>query len=111
MRRRPCVTNDKPTPLSERLYALDASLFGLRRILRETCPGEATAADALCGLWPIVPSVGRGALGFSRGVGAEVFSHALTLPGGAERAGNAITRAQEDAIAVLLTALAQRNGR
>ncbi|WNV85843.1 hypothetical protein [Umezawaea sp. Da 62-37] len=74
-----------------------------------TRAGEVAARDALCGLWPTAPDdLGGGLLGSSGRLGAAVFSNALALPGGPDRVGHAVRRAQRDAVAAVVAVLTGR---
>jgi len=110
MRAQPPIVDATPTPLTERIYTLDRDIFGIGRVPNRTPVGELASANALSDLWAIAPnSVAHGALGYSGGVGDEVFSHALTLPDGPARVGKAVARAQHDAVDAIVTVI--RDGR
>jgi hypothetical protein len=105
LRSRPAPSGDANTPLSRRLSELDARVFGILEAIATSYAGEVAARDALCGLWPTAPhDLGGGVLGFSGRLGDVVFTHALSLPDGADRVGLAVSRVQQDAVRAVIAA-------
>jgi hypothetical protein len=105
LRDQPAPSSASDTPPSRRLSELDTLVFGIGENPAVSYAGEVAARDALCGLWPTAPpDLGGGVLGFSGRLGDAVFTHALSLPDGADRVGHAVSRAQHDAVRAVITA-------
>lgn len=104
LRRQPATSaSHADSAMSRRLSELDAHGFGTTAPDSVSYAGEVAAHDALCRL---PHDLGGGVLGFSGRLGALVFTHALSLPDGADRVGQAVSRVQRDAVRAVIAATA-----
>ncbi|MEO6084627.1 MAG: hypothetical protein ABIQ18_16120 [Umezawaea sp.] len=105
LRAQPAPSNRAGTPPSAEQSELDGRLSGIGSGTAVSHAGAIAARDALCGLWRTAPTdLGGGVLGLSGRLGDAVFTRALALPDGADHVGHAVTRAQQDAVRMVIAA-------